>query len=149
MKSKTVAALLAFFLGDFGIHRFYLGDTGIGLAFLIPSLFGLLTWFIGIGWVILILVWIASCVDFIIILCTDFDAKYNKQSYSQQSYVPQNYTPQSQYYAQPQTNQQSQQLASKSDKSKTEQLIEFKKLLDQGILTQEEFDKEKQKILRM
>jgi TM2 domain-containing membrane protein YozV len=31
-KSKTTAALLCFFLGGLGIHRFYLGYTGIGIA---------------------------------------------------------------------------------------------------------------------
>jgi len=30
-KQKLVAALLCWFLGVFGIHRFYLGHTGIGL----------------------------------------------------------------------------------------------------------------------
>ena len=31
-RSKVVAVLLAFFLGAFGVERFYLGHTGIGLA---------------------------------------------------------------------------------------------------------------------
>ena len=30
-KQKIVAALLCWFLGSFGIHRFYLGHTGIGV----------------------------------------------------------------------------------------------------------------------
>ena len=30
-KQKVVAALLCWFLGSFGIHRFYLGHTGIGV----------------------------------------------------------------------------------------------------------------------
>lgn len=30
-KSKIAAALLCFFLGGFGIHRFYLGYTTIGI----------------------------------------------------------------------------------------------------------------------
>lgn len=34
-KSKVVAALLAFFLGGFGVHEFYLGKTGAGVAFLL------------------------------------------------------------------------------------------------------------------
>ena len=28
MKDKTTAALLAFFLGGFGVHKFYLGEKG-------------------------------------------------------------------------------------------------------------------------
>ena len=34
-KDKTVAALLAIFLGDFGIHKFYLGQTGRGILYLV------------------------------------------------------------------------------------------------------------------
>lgn len=33
--SKIVAALLAFFLGGFGIHKFYLGQTGMGIVYLL------------------------------------------------------------------------------------------------------------------
>ena len=34
-KSKTVAGLLALFLGSFGIHKFYLGRIGWGIAYLL------------------------------------------------------------------------------------------------------------------
>lgn len=34
-KSKIAAALLAFFLGGFGIHKFYLGQVGLGIVYLI------------------------------------------------------------------------------------------------------------------
>ncbi|TJY66707.1 TM2 domain-containing protein [Sphingobacterium alkalisoli] len=30
MKDKTTAAVLAFFLGGIGVHRFYLGQNDIG-----------------------------------------------------------------------------------------------------------------------
>ena len=35
MKSKTTAALLAIFLGGFGVHKFYLNQIGTGVAYLI------------------------------------------------------------------------------------------------------------------
>ena len=34
-KSKTVAGVLALFLGGLGIHKFYLGQTGTGVVFLL------------------------------------------------------------------------------------------------------------------
>ena len=35
MRTKTTAAILAFFLGGLGFHKFYLGQTGIGILYLI------------------------------------------------------------------------------------------------------------------
>lgn len=64
-KSRIIAALLAFFLGGFGIHKFYLGQIGWGIVYLlfcwtfIPS--------------------IVAFIEFIIYLCTsdeDFARKY-------------------------------------------------------------------------
>ncbi|MGB3224340.1 MAG: zinc-ribbon domain and TM2 domain-containing protein [Desulforhopalus sp.] len=34
-KSKIAAALLALFLGGFGIHKFYLGQVGTGIVYLL------------------------------------------------------------------------------------------------------------------
>jgi TM2 domain-containing membrane protein YozV len=34
-KSRVVAALLAFFLGGLGVHKFYLGQIGLGLLYLV------------------------------------------------------------------------------------------------------------------
>jgi hypothetical protein len=34
-RNKIVAALLAFFFGWFGVHKFYLGQTGWGITYLI------------------------------------------------------------------------------------------------------------------
>lgn len=36
--NKLIAALLAFFLGTLGIHRFYLGRTGSGIVMLVLSI---------------------------------------------------------------------------------------------------------------
>ncbi len=41
MKNKVVAAILAFFLGGLGIHRFYLGHIGMGILYFIFSWTGI------------------------------------------------------------------------------------------------------------
>ena len=35
MKNRTTAAILAFFLGGIGVHKFYLGRTAAGVLYLI------------------------------------------------------------------------------------------------------------------
>lgn len=73
MKNKTTAALLAFFLGGIGIHRFYLNQTGLGFLYLVFC------------WT-LIPAFIAF-IDFIIFLTKDersFNLKYNKHMFIQQ-----------------------------------------------------------------
>lgn len=64
-KNRIVAAILAFFVGGFGIHKFYLGQIGWGIVYLlfcwtfIPAL--------------------VAFIEFIIYLCTsdeDFARKY-------------------------------------------------------------------------
>ena len=48
-KSKTSAALLCFFLGVFGAHRFYVGKVGLGVLTLIIGGVGLLFYLGGLG----------------------------------------------------------------------------------------------------
>lgn len=66
MKNKTTAAILAFFLGGIGVHRFYLGQGGLGILYLLFC------------WTFIPM--IISFVDFIIFLTMDektFNDKYN------------------------------------------------------------------------
>ncbi|MBA2556515.1 MAG: TM2 domain-containing protein [Chloroflexi bacterium] len=72
LKSKAAAALLCFFLGGFGIHRFYTGQTGLGLALLLTTLF--LAW--TIIWIPVLLVWLF--IDFILILTGGVKDQYGR-----------------------------------------------------------------------
>ncbi len=67
-KKKSIAALLCFFLGTFGIHRFYLGRAGSGAAMLIMGILGWLTTGIFVGFIPLAIAGIWGVIDFFRIL---------------------------------------------------------------------------------
>jgi TM2 domain-containing membrane protein YozV len=64
-KSKVAAALLAFFLGQLGIHRFYLNQPGMGIGLIVMSIIGYTTAAFVVGWFFLVAVWIICLIDFI------------------------------------------------------------------------------------
>ena len=68
MKDKNVAAILALFLGAFGIHRFYLNQTGLGILYCVLAVTGIST--------------ILGFIDALTFLTKDkesFDLKYNRK----------------------------------------------------------------------
>jgi TM2 domain-containing membrane protein YozV len=78
-KSKVVAALLCFFLGMFGVHRFYLGYTTIGIVQLVLTVVGFITLILGVGLLMLIGISIWIFIEFILILIGNIkDVKGNK-----------------------------------------------------------------------
>lgn len=108
MKNKIVAAILAFFLGGLGIHKFYLNKSGQGILYLlfcwtfIPS--------------------IIAFVEFFILIFMDdktFDAKYNPNAC----------------------------LIDKSTVNISDELEKLYNLKEKGIITNEEFEDRKKKLL--
>jgi hypothetical protein len=61
-KSRAVAAILAWTLGVFGVHRFYVGKTGTGIL-MIVTLGGLVVW---------------TLIDFVMIMVGNFRDKENR-----------------------------------------------------------------------
>ncbi len=117
MRNRLVAALLALFTGCFGLHKFYLGENCTGVLYLLFS------------WTFI--PYIISFFEFLgLVFMSDnaFDAKYNYAyliSHKSQTEYDNNKT--------------------YSDKTTT--LINLKKLYDQGIITAEEFEEKRRKIL--
>lgn len=78
--NKVVAALLAFFLGMIGAHKFYLGQIGMGVVYLLIGTVGwILFWFIlFIPQVILAVVCLIEAIMYLSMSDADFAAKYSR-----------------------------------------------------------------------
>ena len=118
MKNRTSAALLAFFCGGLGIHKFYLNETTAGI------LYAVFCWS-GIPGIL-------AFIDAIILLTmsdADFNEKYNNEQQHQKLAL--------------ETSK-----AMKTDISNTaETLMTYKKLMDQNVITQDEFNAIKKAVL--
>ncbi|MDR1056297.1 MAG: NINE protein [Prevotellaceae bacterium] len=129
MKSKSTAAILAFFLGGFGIHRFYLGQTGLGILYLV------------FFWTFIPA--IIALIDFIVFLTMSeetFNQKYNQTSIilkSQQA-------PPSNNVSTVAINMGGQGGSIISSSEEIKKLYELK---EKGIITSEEFELKKKKLL--
>jgi len=65
-KSRIAATLLAWFLGMFGVHRFYVGKIGTAVGMLVLGIVGYATtWVWGLGFIFLTAVGIWAFIDFI------------------------------------------------------------------------------------
>jgi TM2 domain-containing membrane protein YozV len=78
-KKRIVAAILAFLFGVFGIHRFYLGQRGLGIAYFVSFMLGIVSE--GEAWFLIVLPAILGLIDSVILFSIsnkEFDRKYNK-----------------------------------------------------------------------
>ena len=96
MKSKKITALLAFFFGMIGVHRFYLNQRFRGVLYCATSFFTIiLTAEEGAPFVLLpAMVVLIDTILFTVMPKEEFDAKYNKgyqtTTYTRRSYHPSN-----------------------------------------------------------
>jgi TM2 domain-containing membrane protein YozV len=122
MKERTVAILLCFFLGNFGIHKFYLGNNGQGIIYLIFSwtfIPGIIAFFEFLG------------------LCFMSDREFNTRFNIHAD--PHLLDRSSSYY--------SSVMPAKSSKEVTSTLYDLKKLYEDGIITAEEYEIKRKKML--
>jgi TM2 domain-containing membrane protein YozV len=78
-KSKGVAALLAFFLGFFGAHKFYLGYTNAGITMIILWVISFILSFVIIGMLGILVLGIICIIEGITYLCCsdeEFQRRY-------------------------------------------------------------------------
>ena len=80
-KDKVAAALLAFFLGAFGAHKFYLNKTGAAITMLLLSTIGCILFFIPP-----MIMGLIAFIEFIIYLVTDDDEFQRKYVQGNQSW---------------------------------------------------------------
>jgi TM2 domain-containing membrane protein YozV len=121
MKERTVAILLCLFLGGFGIHKFYLGNNAQGIVYLIFSwtlIPGIIAFFEFFG------------------LCFMSDREFNARFNTHAN--PHSLDRSSTHYS---------SLPTKSSKETTSTLYDLKKLYEDGIITAEEYEVKRKKML--
>lgn len=132
-KEKLTAGLLALFVGGLGIHKFYLKDNNKGILYL------LLCW-TGIPAILALI----DAISILTMSDDEFNAKYNAQvavatpsqsSASKSSISATSTATADSFLANPQNSAQT--------------LVTYKELLDNGAITQDEFDAIKAKILSL
>lgn len=154
MKSKGIAYVLLLLLGLLGIHKFYLGKIGMGILYLFTLGFG------GIGWLIDLFTLGTQVENYNLnkqmkmtnqnlnAMAQGMTAMSGAVGASAASMATATMATVNKQQNQPPV-QQFVQLPTQPNEGvdKVKQLTELKSLLDSGILSQEEFEAEKTKIL--
>jgi TM2 domain-containing membrane protein YozV len=116
MKDRTTAIILCFFLGGFGLHKFYLGQTGAGIVYLLfcwTMIPGVIAFFEFLG--------------FCFMSDRQFAATYNYQYLDNSAPRP--------------------AIDSSSPQDITTALYDLKKLYEDGVITADEYEEKRRKML--
>lgn len=132
MKNKIVAALLAFFVGGFGVHRFYLGQTGRGILYL------LFCWTFIPGFIAII-----DCISLLLMDDKRFDRLYNKDLYYEEMYGDRLLDSTPPYSIKKETKRNDGRIRIKSQAEEIEKLHD---LMVRGIISEREFEERKNMI---
>lgn len=146
MKDKTTAGVLSIMLGGFGVHKFYLGRMGAGIAYFLFSWTG-----------IPFILGLIEGVSYLSMSPERFNAEYNPEFHLSSLYfarglLPPAY-PQQQQAQAPQAQSPQNIVVSVSNPNQgsnvsiADELRKLNELRVSGILTDEEFDAQKQKLL--
>lgn len=119
-KSKSTAALLAFFLGFFGVHRFYLNQNGMGIGLIL----GTMTIF---GAIVTRIISFVDFIGFLTMSEEEFNRRYNPHLVAYHGYGAVNAMQKPAYVA--------------------DEIRKLDQLFQEGVITFEEFERRKQKIM--
>lgn len=147
MKSKLTAGLLCLLLGGLGLHEFYLGDNKKGVYYILAFILCAIT---GYGAILYLLFQIGVAIHYFTMDQAKFDEKYNgiKRGVNA-AYNP---NPSAKAFQSidskaPVDNLDSPQQNESSSSSKVDKFRELKQLLDEQLISQEEFEIKKNEIL--
>ena len=141
MKSKFTAGILCLLASGLGVHEFYLGDTKKGVGYIIAFIICAIT---GYGAIVYLLFQIGVAIHYFTMNQAKFDKKYNPSLSSGPGFGAVHDVDEQDSKKQNATTIK----VEAPQKSKILQLKELKQLLDEGLITQEEFDVKKQDILK-
>lgn len=131
MRNKIIAALLAFFAGAFGVHRFYLGQIGKGFLYLLFS------------WTLIpSIIAIIDCISFLLMDDERFDRLYNKELYYEE-YGGDNLLDSTPRYVKRRSERNDGRIKINSQADEIEKLHD---LMIRGIISEREFEERKNMI---
>ncbi len=126
-KDKITTALLAWFLGIFGAHRFYLGQNGMGIGYLLGTM-------TIIGAVFTGTIALVDAIGILIMPQETFDRRYNPEHYFLEA------SQQNGGYIQNRNLDQ-------AHVNVADEIIKLDALFKNGIITFEEFERRKARLL--